>query len=314
MHGLNKNKVKKQLELLGESRTNVEMHLKETVLNAAECSGFTMPIKYGQAIFSGRYVKSDYVLEKYLLAGSGNYELPSIVLRPIHDSNGKMILFFDNKGMEHAINQDGLVYKLLAKGYSLLLADLPGIGSLGPGYLKGDSYIDGISYNQWFGAVLLGKSFVGLRAQDILRVTFFAKSNLKENHISAISKGPLASDLLHAAAFQKDIESVGLLSPFLSYSDIATTKLYNPAYIPYTVAGAIQKYDLPDLMASLCPRKLFVLNPNSGEGLSLNETRARESMEFPLMVYKDKKILENIKVLNNTGNSEEVVQRIISYL
>ena len=314
VHGLNKDKVKNQLELLGKSRANVEMHLKETVLNAAEYSGFAMPIKYGQAVFSGRYVKSNYVLEKYLLPGSGNYELPSIVLRPLHNSNGKMILFFDSKGMEHAINQDGLVHKLLAKGYSLLLADLPGIGSLGPGYLKGDSYIDGISYNQWFGAVLLGKSYVGLRAQDIFRITFFAKSNLKEKHVSAISNGPLASDLLHAAVFQKDIESVGLLSPFLSYADIATTKLYNPAYIPYTVAGAIQKYDLPDLMASLCPRKLFIINPKSGEGASFKESGARKSLKFPLAVYEKKNVAENIKIFNNAQSNEGITEKILSQL
>ena len=120
--------------------------------------------------------------------------------------------------------------------------------------------------------------------------------------------------MLHAAAFQKDIESVGLLSPFLSYADIATTKLYKPAYIPHTVSGAIQKYDLPDLMASLCPRKLLILNPNSGDGVSLNLTSAQKSMEFPLKVYKHKKVLKNIKVLNNVENSEEVLRKIISYL
>ena len=192
VYALNKVKVKKQLELLDKSRVNIDIHLKETVLGATEISGFAPPIEYGEAIFSGRYVKSSYVLEKYLLPGSGNYELPSIVLRPLHNSNGKMMLFFDSNGMDHAINQESLVQKLLNKGYSLLLADLPGIGSLGPGYLKGDSYIDGISYNQWFGATLLGKSYVGLRAEDILRVTFFAKNSLKERHNFGCIKRPFS--------------------------------------------------------------------------------------------------------------------------
>lgn len=311
---LNKGKVEKQIELLIESRANDKNHLKNTISNAAKISGFKAPTNYGQPIFAGRFVYPEYTLEKYLVPGSGDYELPSIVLRPSHNSNNKMILFFDSKGMQHAIDQDDVVHKLLAEGYSLLLTDLPGIGSLGPGYLKGDSYINNVSYNQWFGAMLTGKSFVGLRSEDMLRITFFAKNNLNENHISAISSGPLASGLLHAAAFEKNIKTVGLLSPFLSYTNIATTKMYDSAYISFTVPGAIQKYDLPDLMALLCPRKLFIINPKSGEGLSFDKSSAQESLKFPLAIYEDKNVSKNIAIFNTIQDKEEVIQKIISSL
>jgi len=205
--------------------------------------------------------------------------------------------------MEHAINQDTMAHALVRKGYSVLLADLPGIGSMGPGYLKGDSYIDSTSYNQWFAAVLAGKTNVGLRAEDIVRVVRFIKHDLRDySDISAISIGPLGSELLHAAVFAPDIKNICLIRPFLSYADIATTRLYKAAYIPFTVPGAIGEYDLPDLIARLCPRKVLVIEPRSGDGMIADEAKVKSSMHFPLKVYSQKGVPGNFNLLRESDD------------
>jgi hypothetical protein len=96
--------------------------------------------------------------------------------------------------MEHAANQDSLAHTLVGEGYVVLLADLPGVGSMGPGYLMGDSYINSTSYNQWFAANLVGKSNVGLRAEDIVRIVHFAENNFNAlSGISLLAVGPLGS-------------------------------------------------------------------------------------------------------------------------
>ena len=76
VHLLNKGKVEKQLELLAESRGKDENHLKNTLSNAAKISGFKIPTDYGQPIFGGRFVYPEHIMEKYLVPGSGNYDLP----------------------------------------------------------------------------------------------------------------------------------------------------------------------------------------------------------------------------------------------
>jgi len=181
---------------------------------------------------------------------------------------------------------------------------------MGPGYLKGDSYIDSTSYNQWFAAVLAGKSNVGLRAQDIVRIAHFAKNSKHEfSGISALASGPLCSELLHAVTFEQNINNICLIKPFLSYADIATTRFYEAEYIPFTVPGAIGEYDLPDLVAGLCPRKVLILEPLSGDGLIADESKARSSMLFPSMVYSEKGVPGNFNLVS--GQDKQTIPEAI---
>ncbi len=96
---------------------------------------------------------------------------------PSGNIRNEAILLLHEKGKNHAANEDSLAKQLIANGYTVLLGDLPGMGELGPGYLKGDAYIENISYNQWFAGILTGRSIVGLRAEDISRMAHFIKSN-----------------------------------------------------------------------------------------------------------------------------------------
>ena len=296
---LNRSVVQNQIETLKISRADHVRHLEKLNSVAARHSGFEYPDKFGEPVFSGRYVNPDYQLEKYLVTGSGNYVLPVVLLLPADRTTNEIILILDSEGMEHAVIQDSLAHDLVREGYPVLLADLPGIGSMGPGYLKGDSYIDSTSYNQWFAAVLAGKSNVGLRAEDIVRITHFAKNSTHEfSGISALATGPLCSELLHAATFEQNINKICLIKPFLSYADIATTRFYEAEYIPFTVPGAIGEYDLPDLVAGLCPRRVLILEPLSGDGLIADEAIAENSMLFPSMVYSEKGVSSNFTLVS----------------
>ena len=220
----------------------------------------------------------------------------------------------NTEGMEQAANQDSLAHSLVKEGYSVLLMDLPGIGNMGPGYMKGDSFIDSTSYNQWFAAVLAGKSNVGLRAEDIIRVVNFARNDPEKfTTISALAIGSLGSELLHAAVFEPDIKNICLIRPFLSYSDIASTRLYKPEFIPFTVPGAIGEYDLPDLIARISPRKVLIIGPLSGDGLIADEPQAVNSMLFPLNVYAEKGVPGNFELVTRMDD-QKVLKHLLIWL
>ena len=312
---LNRAVVRDQLEALEISRADPARYLGRLPSVAAGCSGFEYPEKFGDAVFSGRYVKPDYQLEKYLLPGSGDYMLPLVFYKPEGPWKDQILLILDPEGMKHAARIEGLAHALLGEGYPVILADLPGLGSMGPGYLKGDSYIDSVSYNQWFAAVLAGHSNVGLRAGDIVRIIRFAsqKSHGNISGISAVAMGPLGSELLHAAIFEKEIGSICLVKPFLNDAGIATTRFYEPAFIPFTVPGSTGKYDLPDLMAGLSPRRVLVIDPVSADGLPANSTEAREGLYFPVSVYSGKGVPENFELVIGMTDAE-VFKYILKWL
>ncbi|PXX31188.1 acetylxylan esterase [Arenibacter sp. ARW7G5Y1] len=310
---LNKAKVAKQEASLLKKRSDYSAHLNKIVTDAKQISGFKAPSNLKKVIFSGRYL-SNRILEKYLVSGSGEYMLPVVLLKPLQNIRNEVVLYFDTKGIEHAVQQDSIVSGILDKGYTVLVTDLPGIGELGPGYLKGDSYIKEVSYNQWFAANLTANSFVGLRSEDILRILHFAEKELNATNIAAISNGALGSELLHAAAFTNNIDKIALINPFLSYIDIATTKLYAPSYIPHTVSGAIEKYDLPDLMASLYPRKVLVVDPMSGDGHPASMLNIENSLKFPLEVYKKKGGEKNMVISTNANESQLTISKLLTWL
>jgi hypothetical protein len=314
IYSLNKKIVEKQVSGLEFLRTNTDEYLSGVSNAIKRYSGFSFPEKFGTEVFSGRYVNENYKLEKYLIPGSGEYMLPLALFVPNDNNKKEAILLLHEKGKNYAANNDSLAKQLIANGYTVLLGDLPGIGELGPGYLKGDAYIDKVSYNLWFSGILTGKSIVGLRAEDIIRMVHFIKTNLPDYHsISSISVGVLGSELLHASFFEKEIKKISLLKPFLSFAEIAMEWEYHPAFILSTVAGAIEEYDLADLMAGLCPRKVLITNPLSANGLIKNEEKARNNLLFPLKVYHEKSVSDNFIFISNQ-NEQETYKQLLTWL
>lgn len=314
LFSLNKNVVESQVEMLEAARLNSVGHHNDVIASAKKLSGFEYPNRFGKSIFSGRYVEEEYVLEKYMVSGSGDYMLPAALFRPVENRKNEVVLLLDEQGMEHAANNDSVVYSMLRRGYSVLLFDVPGIGSLGPGYLKGDAYFDKISFNQWFAGILTNKSIVGMRAEDILRIAHFVKNDVGGfEDVSALSVGATGSELLHAAVFEESIQKVGLIRPFLSYADIALSQEYMPSFIPSTVAGAITKYDLPDLMASLCPRKLAIINPQSSQGTSLLPGITARIMAYPTAKFVREGAEDYIQIYIEK-NDQLVYKQIINWI
>ena len=314
MYSLNKKIVEKQVSVLESKRSNIDKHLAGIQHSVAEISGFSYPERNDDIVFSGRFVNAEYKLEKYLIQGSGEYMIPLALFIPNKINKKEAILILHEKGKNHAVNNENLAKQLLAEGYTVLLGDLPDIGEMGPGYMRGDTYINHVSYNKWFAGIHTGRSIVGLRAEDIIRMTQFIKTNLADYHsISAVSVGLLGSELLHAAVFENDIQKVCLIRPFLSFSEIALSHDYRPFFIHSTVAGAIEEYDLPDLMASLCPRKSLIINPLSGNGEKANETKSNQSLLFPSRAYSEKNASNNFGLKSNIED-HLVFEQVLSWL
>ncbi len=317
IYSLNKKIVMNQKAKLKFLRSGEDFneHIMRVENEAKQLSGFEDPTDFEKAIFSGRTVKKEVVVEKYLIPGSGETMLPAVLLMPVAQRNKEVVLVLDELGMEHTADKDSLlVQSILKQGSSVLLFDVRGIGSLGPGYLKGDAYIDNTSFNQWFAGILTNKSIVGMRAEDIIRIAHFIKSELGEfETISALAIGAAGSELLHATLFDKTIQKICLVRPFLSFAEIALEPEYKPAMIPSTVAGAIEKYDLPDLLAALNPRKVLIVNPLSGNGNPSGDEEKFCTLTYPKIVYTQKGVKEYFRYAV-VGEGEPVYEQILEWL
>ncbi len=269
---LNKTESEQLLQKLNNKRQNLTQHLETVKKAARNLSGYEPPVAFQEPVFSGRYQRSGYAIEKYLLPVNERYAIPLVVMVPENTASQQAILYLHPQGKATEAMPGGEMEKLVQQGFYVIAPDIRGIGELGPGYLKGDAYIQDVSYNQWFAGILSAKSIVGLQAEDVARVTHFIFSHLqipKEN-LTGMARGSLAPTLLHIAVFEQNFGKIALLDPFTSYRSLVMDKLYDPAYIPATVAGALTAYDLPDLAACLAPSKLLIKNAiNFGKDMGI---------------------------------------------
>jgi hypothetical protein len=95
--------------------------------------------------------------------------------------------------------------------------------------------------------------------------------------------------LLYAAAFDPNITRIALIEPYSSYQSIVMNRFYNPKFVHSIVPGALKAYDLPDLAASLAPRKLMMVNVTDG----LGNTADTESINKDLDIIKTAYRLKN---------------------
>src|SRR5699024_8132256 len=127
------------------------------------------------------------------------------------------------------------------------------------GNYKGDSFIDNTSYGVWYLSILIGRSIVGIRAGDIARLVHLLEKDFNIDSVYGLARETMSSAMLYAAAFNSRIKRLCLIRPLSSYRSLVTNRYYDPRFIYGATAGALETYDLPDLAASLVPRKLLIV-------------------------------------------------------
>jgi hypothetical protein len=159
--------------------------------------------------------------------------------------------------------------QLMEEGYTVMTGDLPGIGELGPGYLKGDAFIQGVSLNQWFAGMLVNQSIAGLWATDMSAMLSLMDKLYPESagETLLISKGVVTPATLHCAFMnQSSLKGLVNMNGLVTYADLGTTRNYKVEYMISAVPGALGHYDLPDILTGLSGIKVLLVNPMRADG------------------------------------------------
>ncbi len=250
-------------------------------------SGYEAPEAAKEVHFAGQYQRDGYKVQKYLMIGD-DHVTPYLLFVPDEGKSNQVVLYFHPEGKAAQSGAGGDIEALVKQGLTVLSADVLGSGELGSGYLKGDAYIEGVSYNQWFASIQVNKSIVARQAADMVRMVKQLQQDNNEVEISAIARSTLAPALLHAATFEPAIKKIALVEPLSSYASLVEHEFYNPAWIPASVAGSMDAYDLADLAATLAPRKLLIINPQNQMGEAVSPSLFEEEWSFVRNAYPNK--------------------------
>ena len=270
-------------------------------------SGYIEPSENEAPVFSGRTKKEGYSIEKYFLKGEGNYVIPYLLFVPSR-SGSKAVIYLNPAGKAAEAKMGGEIEKLVLQGYTVLAPDLIGIGETGSGAFKGDAYIDGESHNLWYCSIVIGRSILGIRAGDVMRLVNVLKKDIRLTEITGIAKMEMTPVLVHAAAFSSSINKIILIEPLSSYRSLITSRFYKSSFVSATVPAAVTSYDLPLLSGTLSPRKLTIVNPVNALGKPDNSEEIIQDMNIIKTVYGKTGAADKLKILiNENGDSYDIL-------
>lgn len=286
---LNRKVAEKLMDTLQKSRQNLSTHLPQVVEAAKTLSGYTAPEPVAEPVFTGNVLRDGYVIEKYFVKGEGDYIVPYLLFVP-EKPNHKALIYVHPSGKQAEAQPGGEIEGLVNNGFTVLAPDMIGNGEMGPGDFSRKNYflhapMEGLSYLIWNGFLLIDKTIAGLRAADVVRLSGILKNDPAITDIFAVARKESAPVLLHAAAFEPAISGVALINPVSSYRSVVTTRLYEPGFIENAVPAALTGYDLPDLAASLAPRKLLLFNVTDGTGHATEASSIATDMEVIRAAY-----------------------------
>jgi hypothetical protein len=203
----------------------------------------------------GKIERPGYTIEKMVLDTEPGIWLPALYFQPARASAPR-VLYVHGGGKAIDAAPGGPIEMLVLAGHPVLAPDIRSCGEIGPAPSKEW----GGSFYEIFMAYKLGKSFVGMRAEDILVCArFLSETGTKAPapvHLVAVAEaGPAA---LHAATMEKPLFAhVTLRDSMTSWIPTVRDPTL-PGQLVQAVHGALEAYDLRDLLRSLPTDSLTV--------------------------------------------------------
>jgi hypothetical protein len=126
--------------------------------------------------------------------------------------------------------------------------------------------------------MLVGRTLLGLRADDALRTTewLLSRREVDPAKVTIHGTGPLGAVALHVAALDARLSRVVTDGAILTWRAIVDRPLHRNAS-EVVVPGVLRRYDLPDLMRSVAPRPVVLVNPVDAMA---NPLRRDEAVRF----------------------------------
>jgi dienelactone hydrolase len=202
----------------------------------------------------GKIIHEGRTIEKLALQAENAFHLPARLHLPAKPS-GHAVLYLHGSGM----NADSAAIEQLVKAGNLVLAaELRGIGETETGLRRkafgaGRFGRDNLEI---LTAYLMGKSYVGMRTDDVRGWARFLKS--RATSVSLVAIGEAAIPALHAAALERGaFTSITLRRMIPGYESlVAADETFDQAV--GMIHGVLRYYDLPDLI-QLAGRETVVI-------------------------------------------------------
>jgi dienelactone hydrolase len=213
----------------------------------------------------GKMEREGFSIEKMALKLEKAFQVPALLFVPTKPS-GKGILYLHGSSMKADASA---IEQLVKAGNIVLAAELRGIGETETGFRRksfgaGQFGRDNLEI---LTAYLMGKSFVGMRTDDVRSWARVLKA--KSSEVSLIAIGEAAIPALHAAALERDaFQTITLRQMIPSWESLVGAEGTFDQTVNM-VHGVLRHYDLPDLIQMVGKERVRIEQPVDGMGVKV---------------------------------------------
>lgn len=271
----------------GRPFTSEELRNRVRSLTAFEAPKNALVIKpYGEIARSG------YRIEKLVYESEPGIHIPALLFAPEGGSARKpAMVYVHGRGKSAAAAVGGEIEQFVKAGLIVLAIDLRGLGETRSRNTEGND-----DFPVYFGdfesamtALHIGQSLVGMRMTDVLRGVdlLAARPDVERTKIYGFGKDAGALPLLHAAALDERIRAIALEGMLASYQTITQQRIHRQIF-EQVIPGVLRSYDLPDVVAALAPREVWIVNGVNalGQRMKLAELKKQYTATSALQIVE----------------------------
>jgi dienelactone hydrolase len=199
------------------------------------------------------------------------------------DASKPALLVLEPAGRNIRWREGELYQTVAAQGGILCAPDLRGIGDLAPEFGRGSAHYNRSHEDEedyaW-ASLILGRPLAGQRVRDILSVVRALRAHpaLAGRKLTVAAQGKMTVPALFAAALEPSIDALYLSDGLISFRNIVDAEQFTHSFANF-VPNLLRHLDLPDVAASIAPRRVTIAGAVDGSGRLLDLPVARAAYQ-----------------------------------
>lgn len=238
----------------------------------------------------GHIARSGYRIEKLTYESELGILIPALMFVPEGGQKRKpAVVYVDGRGKSAQAGRGGDLEQLANAGFVVLAIDVRGMGET---EVLGSEQAHDVrpyfgDYDSAMTALVVGKPLVGMRALDISRAVDLlqTREDVDPDRILAFGRGNGAVSVLYAATLDERLKKIVLERMLGSYQTVVDQKIHRQVF-ENVVPSALRFFDLPDLVAALAPREVWVVNPVDAVGNVVQSRQAESKYRFAQEAFR----------------------------
>jgi hypothetical protein len=190
------------------------------------------------------------------------------------------LVLYVSENANAAVAEPSPLRGIIERGHAVCAVNLRGMGlstprmpAGGPVFYRGMELEDRFAWTN----LVLGKPAIGQRVWDILRILDYlgTRPDVDTSQIRILGSGSAGIAGGMTTLLDERVRSILITHAVFSYRSIVDSEDYSVS-LDWFVPGILQHFDLPDILASISPRPVWIYNAVDANGKAISETALRD--------------------------------------